>query len=460
MSESLNPVLSECLLIVFARKPEIGKCKTRLIPALGAEGAAQVHEAMTRHTLEWAEVFSEQAGCTYEVHFSGGVGTEFRECLELPAHISCLPQCEGDLGQRLRRVAENAAQRGVQSLLFVGTDCPSLNAQIARQVRERLQTHQVCIVPATDGGYTVLGIDLHRSESKGGLASIFDSLFSNIEWGTDSVFESSVAQLMQNGINSLATLPALHDVDTPEDLPQWEEAQTAAEEETPELSVVVPCKDEEPELAACLASAEGSERIVVGSGDMLATVLACREAGAHFVSHDGTRAAKLNLGQELARSDRLLFLHADSKLPADYLAQVEEVLSRESAAAGAFRLQIDSPRWAARWVEFGVWMRTRFRQMPYGDQAMFLRCPIFQLAGGFPEQDIMEDFEFALRLRRLGRIHLCRSSVKTSARRWHLLGFLRTTLINQWMIFAYRTGADPKELAKYYRGQSKKSEGK
>ncbi|MEM7559109.1 MAG: TIGR04283 family arsenosugar biosynthesis glycosyltransferase [Planctomycetota bacterium] len=256
---------------------------------------------------------------------------------------------------------------------------------------------------------------------------------------------------MNAGVSKIGLQPALHDVDLPEDLWVWEQAKDGDRRAVNRISVVVPCRGAEQHLESALRSAEGAEKLVVGSDVQFETLLSCRDRGAHFLALDGTRAEKMNRGAAEAGSDNLLFLHADSELPEGFVDQACDLLGQEECAAGAFRLRIDSDARLARWVEFGVRLRCRLRGLPYGDQGIFVKQPMFQVAGGFPEQPIMEDYEFVKRVRRLGRVLLAEGAIKTSARRWHKLGFWRTTWINQWMILAYRFGVPVEQLAEFYR---------
>lgn len=89
-------------------------------------------------------------------------------------------------------------------------------------------------------------------------------------------------------------------------------------------------------------------------------------------------------------------------------------------------------------------------QMPYGDQAIFLRAETFHAIGGFPDIPTMEDFDLIRRLRRRGRIVIVPVPIVTSARRWENMGVLKTTLINQAMIVGYLLGAPPTCLARWY----------
>jgi hypothetical protein len=149
-----------------------------------------------------------------------------------------------------------------------------------------------------------------------------------------------------------------------------------------------------------------------------------------------------------------LFLHADSILPEDYAASVSAALGRPGVVAGAFELAIDAEGRPMRFVEAMINRRSRTRQQPYGDQALFMRRQAFMAVGGFPDMPLMEDYEIVRRLRRRGKIVTVPGPVTTSARRWIRHGILRTTLTNQFIIMAYHLGVSPERLARWYRGRT------
>ena len=119
--------------------------------------------------------------------------------------------------------------------------------------------------------------------------------------------------------------------------------------------------------------------------------------------------------------------------------------------AGAFDLRIDSEEPSLRLVEWGVGMRSRLFQLPYGDQAIFLTAKVFHELGGFPDLPIMEDFELVRQLKQRGRIAIMPAAVLTSGRRWQKLGVLRTTLVNQLIVAGYFVGVAPHKLMHWYR---------
>lgn len=221
------------------------------------------------------------------------------------------------------------------------------------------------------------------------------------------------------------------------------------------ISVIVPVLNEAALLGATLQQiprTEDVEVIVVDGGSTDRSVQIAEAAGARVFRTAGGRAEQMNAGAAVARGDILLFLHADTRLPADFDTAVRETLSRPQVIVGAFRLAIDSSRWSLRLIEALANFRSRCLWMPYGDQALFLRKHHFRTAAGFAKLPIMEDFEFVRRIARWGRVAIARTAVVTSARRWKRLGVLRATLINQGMILAYLLGVEPARLARWYRG--------
>jgi hypothetical protein len=147
----------------------------------------------------------------------------------------------------------------------------------------------------------------------------------------------------------------------------------------------------------------------------------------------------------------LLFLHADTRLPVGFDELIRQAVREHNHIAGAFALGIDAAPLRFRWLERGVNWRSVYAQMPYGDQAIFLRAGVFEAIGGFPILPIMEDFALIRQLQKLGKITIINNPVQTSARRWLQRGILQTTLINQLMVAGYLLGVDPVRLEQLYR---------
>jgi rSAM/selenodomain-associated transferase 2 len=154
------------------------------------------------------------------------------------------------------------------------------------------------------------------------------------------------------------------------------------------------------------------------------------------------RARQMNQGAAAAVGQALLFLHADAIPPLGFARLIREALQDPAVAGGAFALALDDARFRARVVSRGANLRTRLTGHPYGDQAIFVRCHLFQDMGGFKPWPFLEDLEFARRLKRLGRLRLLPQAVTVSARRWRAQGYLRTTWRNTVLATWFYLGLD------------------
>ncbi|MCX7592212.1 MAG: TIGR04282 family arsenosugar biosynthesis glycosyltransferase [Fischerella sp.] len=203
-----SPKIATQHLIIFTRYPEPGKTKTRLIAALGTEGAAELQRQMTEHTLFQVQQLQKTTAVSVELRFAGG-NIELMQNW-LGTDLVYQSQGEGDLGKRMGRSLLNAFDAGVQYAVIIGTDCPGVNAQILAKAFVELQQCDLVLGPAIDGGYYLIGLRRPVTE-----------LFINIDWGTDQVLKQTVDIAHQLNL-SIVYLPTLADVDRPEDLLIWE----------------------------------------------------------------------------------------------------------------------------------------------------------------------------------------------------------------------------------------------
>jgi len=218
------------------------------------------------------------------------------------------------------------------------------------------------------------------------------------------------------------------------------------------LSVIVPARDEEACLGATLERAGVSadrEVIVVDGESRDRTAQIAREHGARVIRSSAGRGRQLDVGARVARGSAYLFLHADTLLPPGFDEYVDAVLASPEVAAGAFRLKINESHRSLRLIEHLVEWRSSSLQMPYGDQAIFVRADTYWQVGGFPDIPSMEDFEFIRRVRRVGRIQVVSAFVEVSARRWLQQGIVRTSIMNQISVLAYVLGISPRRIASW-----------
>ena len=224
--------------------------------------------------------------------------------------------------------------------------------------------------------------------------------------------------------------------------------------QTCRISVIIPARNEEQALPATLAAfAQGQahEVIVADGGSSDRTAEVARRLGATVVASPPGRARQMNAGAAVASGEILFFLHADTLVPAGWTREIHALLDDPAVAAGAFRLGIIGNHPGYRLIESGANLRSRLGQLPYGDQGLFLRAADFRAMGGFRDLPLLEDVELVRRLARRGKIRLAPGAVRTSARRWHHLGMLRTTWRNLLALLGFLLGLRPDRLARWYR---------
>lgn len=213
--------------------------------------------------------------------------------------------------------------------------------------------------------------------------------------------------------------------------------------------MVIPALDEEACIAAAVRSVrDDAEVIVVDGGSSDGTCAVAMRAGARIVAAPRSRGLQLDAGARSAAGEWLLFLHADTWLETGWATAIDALPPRD--CGGAFRFAIDSPLRRYRAVEAGVRLRCRWLQLPYGDQALFVRRSLYHRLGGFAPIPLMEDVEFARRLARCGKLALLEKRAFTHPRRWERDGLVATTLRNWCVLGLYAVGCPADRLARIY----------
>lgn len=195
--------MSKTLLLIFVKKPEAGKVKTRLAAIIGNEQALAVYLKLLKHTRDIAAPLD----CDKMVCYAPEMQKNdlWNEKTFLKAK-----QSAGDLGEKMQAAFQQGFDAGYQKICIIGSDCYQLTTAILEEAFTKLQHHEVVIGPSTDGGYYLLGMtQLHKS------------LFQQKPWSTASVFDSTVADIRKADL-SYGILPVLTDVDKEEDLKTME----------------------------------------------------------------------------------------------------------------------------------------------------------------------------------------------------------------------------------------------
>ena len=190
-------------LVIFAKAPQAGLAKTRLIPALGADGAATLARRMLSHTIAQALAAGAQA---VELCMSPAPHDAAWHGVALPDAVLRTAQGEGDLGQRMRCAMNRALAQQQGPVLLMGTDCPALSAAHIAEAARQLQHHDAVLIPVADGGYVLIG-----------LQAPCPALFAPMAWSTPVVAFKTLRRCAALGLRVWQG-PLLHDIDAPADL--------------------------------------------------------------------------------------------------------------------------------------------------------------------------------------------------------------------------------------------------
>lgn len=414
----LNQDIRNTQIIIFTRFPIAGKAKTRLIPALGYEGAAQFQRKMTEYTVRQAL----NTGGKIEIRYTGGTELQMREWLG--ENLKYVEQGDGDLGKRMNNACKAHFKSGAKRVLIIGSDCPDNRTNNMVEAINLLKNNSCVIGPATDGGYYLIGMNRFNS-----------SLFSGIDWGTDSVLRQTLAK-----IKDYKLLQLFSDVDEKKDIPL-------------KISVIIPALNEEKYIKNIISQVlDGfnTEAIVVDGGSSDHTRNIALDAGGKVIISQPGRALQMNLGAKFATGDILLFLHADSVLPDLWDYHIRKIMKQPNISLGFFKFGINVNFPAKKLIEWGTNFRSYFLNKPYGDQGLFMKKNCFNKLKGFPDVPILEDLLMVKKAKKIGKISTTGKVLLTSGRRWIKYGILKTTLINQYILIAAWMGADLASLSHTY----------
>jgi rSAM/selenodomain-associated transferase 2 len=227
------------------------------------------------------------------------------------------------------------------------------------------------------------------------------------------------------------------------------------------FTVIIPTLNEAGVIDVTLSAATGlgfHDIVVVDGGSSDETKALVESAAARagdsvslrLLSSPPGRAKQLNVGAAAGASDVFLFLHADSRLPANARHLMEQALYDPGVVGGRFDVRFDRPSMWGQVISLSMNVRSRLSRISTGDQAIFVRRAVFERLGGFSDIPIMEDIDFSTRLKRTGAIAAIHERVTTSFRRWEHQGPLRTILLMWCLRFLYWIGVSPHRLAQFY----------
>ncbi|MDP6942405.1 MAG: TIGR04283 family arsenosugar biosynthesis glycosyltransferase [Planctomycetota bacterium] len=223
------------------------------------------------------------------------------------------------------------------------------------------------------------------------------------------------------------------------------------------VSVIIPTFREKSRIGGLLEGLRSQfpswQLVVVDGGSDDGTLEVAQNTGADLtLQTSASRGKQMRLGAEAATGDIFLFLHADCVLPPEALTYLENIAQEQGKVWGAFKLKHQVPKDVSflhkLMIRTADW-RSQGSRIPYGDQGIFCTREIYEACGGMPKQSLMEDIEFAMRLKKYGPMLRLPLSIQTTARRY-LSRPIWTSICWHTFPLLYRLGVSPERLSTWY----------
>ncbi len=429
-------------LLIFMRYPQAGQVKFRLAAAIGSPAAAAVYEKLVRRTLGMVSDFHRRFPKIDIVVFFTPPERYLQMTRRYPGPWEFIPQHGTHLGHKMANAFHLARARGSEQVVIIGSDLADIEADDLHDAFTALDTVDAVLNPAADGGFYLLGLNRPCP-----------AVFAPENWGTPHIF-SRTRQLLRKAGLTVRSLRQRHDVDRPEDLPHFDRQLLFRDR----LSVVIPTLGAITDLRPLLTTLSNGlwpeDEIIVAGPRVLPTFTA-REPMRFSDSCLGVtcppgRGVQLNSGVRHAGGQLLWFLHDDSIVPPHFAYLVRNLCGTRNKSLGCFQLAFSTATPMLNAIAcWGNW-RTRFLQLPYGDQGLFCRRETFDTVGGFHRFQLMEDVDFVKRCRRHGGILMLAEKLYTSPRRYLAKGILRASLRNHLTMFLYHMGCSEQRLHDFY----------
>jgi hypothetical protein len=435
-------------IIILTRVPIAGKTKTRLMPVYTAKECAEIHAAFLKDIYTECKKTEKDIFIFYTPDGAKEILTNL-----LGTNKNLYTQTGDNLGERMLNAIQFVLTKNFDACVLIGSDIPEISAEILSSAFLLLKDSDVVMCPVSDGGYCLVG-----------MKQVIRNAFELQNYGTTTVFESTVKQLTENN-HTVALLPTLNDIDTPQDvlafLKRLQTNKNTKYKNTREyftthkkISVIIPIYNEAKQIIQLqneLQKLPACE-IIFADGGSTDETLDLIDKQYTVIKTDKGRAKQMNAAAHISSGAILFFLHADSIIPNNTEQKIQE--ATRQYRFGCFRIAFNSQGLFFAICTFMSNLRATVFKYPFGDQGIFVERNLFFESGGFPDIPIMEDYQFSINMKnKKEKLVVINEKIISSARRFNGSFFYKLKLSMQmfFLRFAYRRGKNIDDIAKQYK---------